>query len=719
MDIYTHLDSEMQINKEKLNPIVKDVMELVLNIKDDIPENLILMMINYSFAEMTSNLRVKLKLYDGTVKPLNNYTYIFAPSGVGKDLSLNALNRIFVDSFKGKMQKGFDKHKSKYWEKRTMTLVDEECEDVDNAIKEEMRMVSPFSYRIASGTEAGISKSRVTYGYYDIGAINLVIDELGANYANIRSLIALMLSSYEDGDTNGRQLKNESVISVKGVPSNFLGYSSPALVFDGGITEKSLFDDLNQGMARRSFFALVEKPEQKKLTAKERVAKAREKADHNEGKIKEMNIYFADLAGKKNMYKEIPMTEEAEILIAEYQIKCEEIVEANPDIQEQERLELINRSWKAVRLAGVYAFISNKDEIDADSVHQATYVADVSGESFKKVMNQPPVYERVFNFIKDRKKTSDVDLEKQAWFSGNKTHKRDLLSLARAHGYENDYLFKLKEVEGVEFYSFTEVPKTDIDNIHISISKDITKGFKPKKVPFDVLHEVVCSPDWNYSAGTFKKGHRNKANYEKKQNLVIIDIDEGMDMATAKIMFSNYKCMIATTKSHQKDKNGKVCDRFRLIFITDRTIKLDSELYSRFMANVYESLGVPADESCKDSSRFYYGAEGEHWYSEGTKLLEISDLIPDTTKEKERKVLLSSSGIGSTDGLERYLLEEAIKGNRNHQCLKYAGFLYSNGYSLDDAKEKVLAFNDKMPESLPEKEIKGTVFKTLEKKYND
>ncbi len=692
-------------------------MELVQNIKADIPENLLLMLISYTFSEVASNLRAKMKLYDGTVKPLNFYGYIFGESGVGKDASLNALNRIFIDSFSKKMERGFDKHRTKYWEQRAMALVDQDVEDVEAQIKEEYKLVSPFSYRIASGTEAGISKARVTSGYYKIGAINLVIDELGANYPKLRELLSLMLSSYEDGNTEARMLKNESVMAVKGVPSNFLGYSSPALIFDGGSTEKALMDDLSQGFARRSFIAYALKPDKEKLTAKEIVAKNRAKADNNGSKIKAMNDYFEELANHKNMHRELPITEDAELAIAEYQIKCDGIVEGTKNIQEQERLELINRPWKAQRLAGVYAFVSKSETITAQFVKEAIYVAEISGIGFQKVMNQPPAYERVFNFIKGRSKTSDVDLAKQQWFKGSAFQKRELLSLARAFGYENDCLFRTKEVEGVEFYSFAEVPKTDVDNITISISKDITKDFKAKKVPFEVLHEVVCNPKFNYSAGTFKNGHRRKSNYQEKQNLIIIDIDDGMKLETAKKMFANYKCMIATTKSHQKDKNGLTCDRFRIIFITDRTIKLDSEMYSRFMSNCYESLGVPADESCKDSSRMYYGAKGDHWYSDGDKLFEISDLIPETTKEKERKTMLNSSGVGSTQGLERVLLEEAIRGSRNHTILRYAMFLKDSGYELEDAKEKTLDFNSKLPESLAEKEIRQTIFKTLEKSY--
>jgi len=474
---------------------------------------------------------------------------------------------------------------------------------------------------------------------------------------------------------------------------------------------------LNNSQARRSFFAFATKPEKEKISAKEMVERSRRRSDDNDIKMKHMNQYFEKLASPKNMNKEIPITEDSEIRIAEYQIACDEIVEASKALQEQERIELTNRAYKATRLAGVYAFIDGSDEIKVEHIEQAIYVAELSGLAFQKVCNQPPIFERIFNFIKNRTKTSDVDLAKQNWFKGSSSQKRELLQLARAFAYENDYLFKIKEVESVEFYSFIPMPKTDVDNITISISKDITKGFKKKKVPFEILHEVVCNPEFNYSAGTFKKGYRNKDNYEKKQNLVIIDIDDGMKLETAKKMFSNYKCLIAATRSHQIEKNGTVCDRFRLIFITDRTIQLDSDTYGRFMSNVYASLGVPADESCKDSSRAYFGAKREYWYSSGDKLLEISDLIPDTSREKERRVMLSSSGIGSTLGVERVLLESAVVGSRNDACIKWALFIKDSGYSFEDAKDKVLDFNSKLPEPLTKRELEQTVLSTLKRKY--
>ena len=81
--------------------------------------------------------------------------------------------------------------------------------------------------------------------------------------------------------------------------------------------------------------------------------------------------------------------------------------------------------------------------------------------------------------------------------------------------------------------------------------------------------------------------------------------------------------------------------------------------------------------------------------------------------------MLSSSGIGSTVGVERVLLETAVLGNRSHTVLRYALFVADSGYNLKDSKSKVLEFNSKLPEPLPKREIEQTIFVTLKKKYED
>lgn len=710
----------MEINRDKLNPIVNDIVDAVLRTKDDIPVNMIVVMVNYALAEMTASLRTTLKLYDGTEKPLNNYSYVFAESGVGKDVTMTALNKIFINAFKKRMEDGFNKYKESYWNGRKMELVDEgyEEKELDDQLKEEKRLVSPFSYRISSGTLAGVSKSRVTYGLYNICAVNLVVDELGSNYGMIRELIALMLSSYEDGTTEGRQLKTESVVGVQGVPSNFIGYSSPALSFDGGNTEKAIMADISQGMGRRSFFAMAKRPKAKKMSATERVKMIRANADDNKEKLKELNAMFGKLASPKNMFQSISICEEAEITNMEYHMKNENIAELSHDMQEVERIELVNRAWKALRLAGIYSFIEGKREIEVEHIQQAIHCAEVSGTAFKEIANQPQLFERMFKYMVNRKETTEVDLETKKWYSGALRNKRDLMQLCKAYGYKNDYLFRVKEVEGIDFYSFLPMPKTDPSDVIISLSKDLAKGYKKIKVEFDALHTLVTNPDFYYSAGTFKKGHRTKDNYERKQNLLILDVDDGLKLDTARAMLSDYKCLFATTKSHQIEKKGVVCDRYRIIFITDRLLKLDSDTYSEFMANFYEYIGIPVDSVCKDSSRMYAGADGEYFYSSGKKLIEIEKLIPDGEKSNKLKAHRESVGFTSNDGLESFFISEESSG-RNHALNKYSLVLKDASYEYDSICEKVHDLNSKFIEPLSKKEVDSTVLKSIQRKMND
>ena len=259
--------------------------------------------------------------------------------------------------------------------------------------------------------------------------------------------------------------------------------------------------------------------------------------------------------------------------------------------------------------------------------------------------------------------------------------------------------------------------------IHFSISDtqhssgNYVDGFTWASFTWLDLHRVTKI--MAYSNSSFKYGHRSNDNVQGYGQLLIYDIDDGLTMQEAKKVLEGFKMLMVTTKSHQIEKNGLICDRYRIIFITDRTIKLDSESYSNFMTNVYESLGIPADESCKDSSRAYYGAKGEHWYSEGTKLFEISNLIPSTTKETEHKVMLRKSSIGNTEGIERFLLEEAVRGARSNSILKYGMFLVSSGYEYQDVEEKVLLFNERLPEPLTIKEIRSTILKSIKRKYDE
>jgi putative DNA primase/helicase len=107
----------------------------------------------------------------------------------------------------------------------------------------------------------------------------------------------------------------------------------------------------------------------------------------------------------------------------------------------------------------------------------------------------------------------------------------------------------------------------------------------------------------HYSLGTFKNGHRNNENFIQAE-AIGLDFDEGMTIDEAKVAFSSYKHAILPSKSHRKDKNGLVADRFRVFLFLSKPIT-DIETYYATWHSIADKFPA-ADRSCKDPARQYY-----------------------------------------------------------------------------------------------------------------
>lgn len=100
------------------------------------------------------------------------------------------------------------------------------------------------------------------------------------------------------------------------------------------------------------------------------------------------------------------------------------------------------------------------------------------------------------------------------------------------------------------------------DNMHITA----LPLYKKITIPFENLHRLTTSDFRQYSSFNFLKGKKKSENWSNEgQNILILDIDDGLTIEEAKIKFSKYKYFLCTTKSHQVEKKGLKCDRFRII----------------------------------------------------------------------------------------------------------------------------------------------------------
>ena len=96
-------------------------------------------------------------------------------------------------------------------------------------------------------------------------------------------------------------------------------------------------------------------------------------------------------------------------------------------------------------------------------------------------------------------------------------------------------------------------------------------------------------------------GIRNKKNFRLAEWLGL-DFDEGMELNEGLKIFEPYLHVIGTTRRHQKEKNGVICDRFRVFLkLSERCInKNDIELTTKKWV---KSHG--ADEQCVDAGRMF------------------------------------------------------------------------------------------------------------------
>lgn len=113
------------------------------------------------------------------------------------------------------------------------------------------------------------------------------------------------------------------------------------------------------------------------------------------------------------------------------------------------------------------------------------------------------------------------------------------------------------------------------------------------------LHKVT--EKYEYSAIYFVDEKRHKAS-AKGASTIILDFDDGMSLKEAYMLFAEYRALIVTTKSHQKDKHGLTCDRFRVIFPLVYSI-IDMNYYEELMREIISFY--KSDRACSDSARYY------------------------------------------------------------------------------------------------------------------
>lgn len=226
----------------------------------------------------------------------------------------------------------------------------------------------------------------------------------------------------------------------------------------------------------------------------------------------------------------------------------------------------------------------------------------------------------------------------------------------------------------------------------ISVSKGIEYFDTIEVSTAEELGRKACES--NISTSVFKGGKRNIECFEQA-DVIGLDIDNDnkrgtptISLAEAKRIFSPYKHVILSTRNHQKEKNGLVADRFRVILFFAKPITKPEDFYSTWfwLKNQFPWI----DNQCKDPSRFWYAHPSVLSVAESGIALTPIEHVEQKKEVKDKKPTKEGEkGQLSKDTLN--FLEFGVEaGSRNGTVYKVARDFKQNLYDEDETRARIL-----------------------------
>ena len=671
----------------------------------------------YNFCLVASMMRATIMTPDRGEIPINMYALNLATSGAGKGHSTNILEEKVIGQFRERFKdETFPLLAEQNLPKIALKRANRKAGDPDEElvrVQKEFDNLGNLLFTFSEATAPAVKQLRHKLLMADAGSLNFQMDEVGSYLSANTDVLTAFLELYDVGLIKPKLTKNSSE-NIRGeeiigrTPTNMMLFGTPSKLLDGGKVEQELYDMLETGYARRCFFG-YSRTSAKRLDQTPEEVFAQLTNQNSNVVLEEVANHFEALADMINVRKKLIMTKDTSLELIKYKLRCEREASHYPEHEEIKKAEISHRYFKALKLAGAYAFVDDSPELTETHLYAGIKMAEESGDAFHKLLTRDKPYVKLAKFIASvGRDVTQADLvEELPFYRGAQGQKQEMLTLAIAHGYKNNIIIKKSFSDGIEFLRGETLKESDLTKMVVSYSTDIATDYHNERASFDQLHKLTQAPGMHWVVHHLNGGHRNEENCIAGFNLVVLDVDGGVSMSTAKMLLSKYKFLLYTTKRHSDAEH-----RFRIVLPINYELALDAKDYKEFMANVYEWLPFEVDTATNQRARKWMSHDGHYEYNDG-EVLDALPFIPKTSKNEERKALVNSQQ--SMDNLERWVLNNSGDGNRNNMLLRYAMLLVDAGFDFEQVRTKVVGLNDKMPDKLEESEVMSTVMVTVMK----
>lgn len=707
----------LDFDQMEYHPDSEKLVEILCNKTQNSNPLFFRVLVGYYFAMVASMMRTTIETHDRGDIPVNLYALNLSPSGTGKGVSTGLIENSVIDRFRYRfLEETFpllaEQNLPKLANKRAIRkAVDPDDELIK--VQKEFDQLGTLVFSFDSGTPAAVKQMRHKLLMADAGSVNLQIDEIGTNLIGSTDVLGTFLELYDVGSIKQKLIKNTAE-NIRGeeiigrTPTNMLLFGTPSKLLNGGKTEEELYAMLETGYARRCFFGYSRNSNKVvDLTPEEVYTMMTNKS--NVQFLEDLSERLENMADIINVNKRLTMSKETSLLLIEYKIKCEKEANALSEHEEIKKAEISHRYFKALKLAGAYAFVDNSAELTTKHLYQAIKLAEESGKAFNQLLTRDRPYVKLAKYIATVKRDiTQADLvEDLPFYRGATGQKTEMLNLAIAYGYKNNIIIKKSFADGIEFLRGETLKETDLSKMIVGYSTDITTDYRNEYAPFDQLHRLTQAQGLHWVSHHLNGGYRNEENSIPGFNMVVIDVDGTATLSTAKLLLKNYKYLIYTTKRHTEQEN-----RFRIILPINYELQMDAKDFKEFMTNIYEWLPFEVDDQTNQRSRKWLSHDGHFEYNEG-EVLDALPFIPKTSKNEKRKELLNSQQ--SMDNLERWVINNIGDGNRNNMLLRYAMILLDAGFDFEGIRQRVVQLNSKIADKLDETEIMTTIMITVGK----
>lgn len=668
-------------------------------------------LVAFYFTKVASMMRCGIKTHDRGLIPVSMYALALATSGHGKGHATNIIEEQVIGQFRERFLEDTFMAVSEtslavLANRRAIKKNVDPDEELARTVKE-FTNLGNLAFSFDSGTTAAVKQMRHKLLMANAGSMNMIIDEIGSNLLGNVDVLTTFLELFDVGKVKQKLTKNtaENVRSeeIDGrTPTNMLLFGTPSKLLNGGKVEEEFYSMLDTGYARRCIFAYVKNTEKHSGLTPEQIYDQLTDVT-TENHLLLLSDELAQLADVSYFNKQLSMSKVVSLMLIEYKLNCENYADTLADHEDIKKAEISHRYFKALKLAGTYAFIDGTASVEEHHLLSAIKLVEESGEAFSQILTRERNYVKLANYIANvGREVTHVDLvEDLPFYKGGELAKRELMTLAIAYGYKNNIIIKKQFNDGIEFMSGESLAITDLSKMVISYGKELADNYLNELVEFDKLSKLTQLPDYHWVAHHLIEGYRREENCIAGFNMAVIDVDDSISIDTVKLLMKDFTYLLYTTKRHTTQTN-----RFRLVLPLSHELKLDSNDYKEFMNNIYEWLPFDVDTQTNQRSRKWLTNPGTHFYNQG-KLLDALLFIPKTAKNEERKkTILDQQALTN---LERWFINNTGTGNRSNQLIKYALLLVDSGMPIDSIRNNVLALNSKLADKMDDAEILSTI----------